>query len=139
MKERLKHIGSYIFIDWEKAIFFDSIVHINSHRFHPAISHCSHLLLKCRVATNISHWLKVQSRWLKNYTFAKNCILVSFWIFEYCFYHSFTLCYCAVFLLFGCWIFSIPSGCQTVWIQTRPDISSGLIWVRTVCNGYQQT
>ena len=31
MKERLKHIGSYIFIDWEKAIFFDSIVHINSH------------------------------------------------------------------------------------------------------------
>ena len=27
-------------------------------RAHPAISHCSHLLLKYRVATNISHWLK---------------------------------------------------------------------------------
>ena len=34
---------------------------------HPAIIHCSHLLLKCRVATNTRHWLKVQlSRWLKN-------------------------------------------------------------------------
>ena len=29
--------------------------------------------------------------------------------------------------------------CQTVWIQTRPDILSGLIWVKTVCKGYQQT
>ena len=29
-------------------------------RAHPAIIHCSHLLLKCRVATNISHLLKVQ-------------------------------------------------------------------------------
>ena len=27
--------------------------------------------------------------------------------------------------------------CQTVWIQTRPDILSGLIWVQTVCKGYQ--
>ena len=33
---------------------------------HPAISHSSHLLLKSRVATYISHWLKVQSRWFKN-------------------------------------------------------------------------
>ena len=33
--------------------------------------------LKCRVATNISHWLKVHSRWFKNYIFAKNCILIS--------------------------------------------------------------
>ena len=32
----------------------------------------------------------------------------------------------------------IPSECQTVWIQIRPDIMSGLIWVQTVCNGYQQ-
>ena len=27
---------------------------------HPTIIHCSHLLLKCRVATNTRHWLKVQ-------------------------------------------------------------------------------
>ena len=27
----------------------------------------------------------------------------------------------------------IPSKCQTDWIQIRPDILSGLIWVQTVC------
>ena len=32
----------------------------------------------------------------------------------------------------------IPSECQTVWIQIRPDVLSGLIWVQTVCKGYQQ-
>ena len=31
------------------------------------------------------------------------------------------------------------SECQTVWIQIRPDILSGLIWVQTVCKSYQQT
>ena len=35
-------------------------------------------------------------------------------------------------------ILGIPSECQTVWIQIRPDILSGLIWVQTVCQGYQQ-
>ena len=33
----------------------------------------------------------------------------------------------------------IPSGCQTGWIQIRPDILSGLIWVHTVCKNFQQT
>ena len=33
----------------------------------------------------------------------------------------------------------ISSKCQTVWIQIRPDIFSGLIWVQTICKGYQQT
>ena len=32
----------------------------------------------------------------------------------------------------------IPSECQTVWIQIRPDILSGLICVQTICKGYQQ-
>ena len=31
------------------------------------------------------------------------------------------------------------SECQTVWIQIRPDILSGLIWVQTVHKGYRQT
>ena len=35
--------------------------------------------------------------------------------------------------------FPLPSGCQTVWIQIRPDILLGLIWVEIVCKGYQQT
>ena len=29
--------------------------------------------------------------------------------------------------------------CQTVWIQIRSDVLSGMIWVQTVCKGYQQT
>ena len=33
----------------------------------------------------------------------------------------------------------IPPECQTVWIQIRPNILSGLIWVQTVCKCYQQT
>ena len=33
----------------------------------------------------------------------------------------------------------IPSECQTVCILIRPNILSGLIWVQTVCKGYQQT
>ena len=35
--------------------------------------------------------------------------------------------------------FEIPSEFQTVWIQIRPDILLGLIWVQTVCKHYQQT
>ena len=41
--------------------------------------------------------------------------------------------------LFGKIISGIPSECQTVWNQIRPDVLSGLIWVQTVCEGYQQT
>ena len=33
----------------------------------------------------------------------------------------------------------IPSECQTVSIQTKPDDLSGLAWVQTVCKDYQQT
>ena len=33
----------------------------------------------------------------------------------------------------------LPSGCQTDWIQIRPDVLSDLIWVQTVYKGYQQT
>ena len=31
------------------------------------------------------------------------------------------------------------SECQTVWIQIRTNIMLVLIWVQTVCKGYQQT
>ena len=33
----------------------------------------------------------------------------------------------------------IPSECQTVWIQIRPDRTSGLVLVQTVCKGFQPT
>ena len=35
-------------------------------------------------------------------------------------------------------ISGIPSECQTLWIQIRPDILSGLKWVQTVCKDFQQ-
>ena len=41
--------------------------------------------------------------------------------------------------LFEKFLSGIPSECQTVWTLIRPDDSSGLIWVQTVCQGYQQT
>ena len=55
-----------------------------------------------------------------------------------------TLCLLGTFSEFFvlCCFFSkstFSSMCQTVWIQIRPDILSGLIWVQTVCKGYQQT
>ena len=31
------------------------------------------------------------------------------------------------------------SECQTAWNQIRTDVLSVLIWVQTVCKGYQQT
>ena len=33
----------------------------------------------------------------------------------------------------------IPSECQIVWIQIRPDILSGLIWIQSVCICYWHT
>ena len=62
--------------------------------------------------------------------------LLNFQILLLLFLHSLLLCH---ILLFGCWLFPIPCGCQTIWIRIRPDMLSGLIWVQTVCKGYQQT
>ena len=31
-----------------------------------------------------------------------------------------------------------PSGCQTACIKIMHDIMSGMVWVQTVCKGYQQ-
>ena len=33
----------------------------------------------------------------------------------------------------------VSSECQTDWIQIRPDILSGLIWIQSGCKGYEQT
>ena len=41
--------------------------------------------------------------------------------------------------LFRAILSGIPSEFQMVWIQTRPDVLSCLIWVRIVCKSYQQT
>ena len=36
-------------------------------------------------------------------------------------------------------ISGIPSECQTDWIQMGPGILSSLIWIQSVCKGYEQT
>ena len=41
--------------------------------------------------------------------------------------------------LFKIFFSGTPSEYQTVWIQSRPDLLSGLIWVQTVCKSYRQT
>ena len=33
----------------------------------------------------------------------------------------------------------MQSESETDWIEIRPDILSGVIWVQTVCKSYQQT
>ena len=40
------------------------------------------------MAINISHWLKVQFRWFKNYIFAKKCILINFGFSNNAFFSS---------------------------------------------------
>ena len=53
-------------------------------------------------------------------------------------------CFIVVCLFFSKSTFSknsfknIPSECRTEWIQIRPDILSGLIWVQYVCKGHEQ-
>ena len=54
-------------VTFGKKVYVDMSYSYLSTRAHPAISHCSHLLLKCRVATSICYWLKVQSGWFKIY------------------------------------------------------------------------
>ena len=66
------------------------------------------------------------------YRLVKKFVLIGFWIFQYCFnINSLTLYYCGT-------CFLIPSGCQSGWLQIRPNNLLGLIWVQTVCKGYQQ-
>ena len=49
------------------------------------------------MATNIIHWLKVHSRWVKKFMSAKKCILIKLLDFPILFYYSFTLYIWAIF------------------------------------------
>ena len=68
------------------------------------------------------------------------CFFGRLCVFCFCFFFFFIL---FIYLFFVCLFFfilkGIPSECQTVWIQIRSDVLSGLIWIQTVCKGYQQT
>ena len=84
--------------------------------------------LKCRVATNQYSLGGSKMTYLQKKVYFDQ--LLDYRILLLLFLH--TLLFWHI-LHFGCWIYSIASGCQTVWIQIRPDILSGLIWVQTVC------
>ena len=111
---------------WQRTLSWS--IWVDAHtRISPAISHW---LLKCTVATIISHWLKVQSRWFKNYIFTIKCILASFCIFLNCL-HTLLLCH---ILLFECWIIflnSIRVSNNLDPDQARRFNLSGLISVQT--------
>ena len=75
------------------------------------------------MATNISHWLKVHSRWFKNYINAKKCILTSFWIFQYCFHSSFTFYYnCAIMNSLNAGIFQYHQGVKQFGSRSGPTL-----------------
>ena len=104
----------------------------NITRAHPAISH---LLLKCRVATNMSHWLKYSLGGSKITYLRKSVLrsaLGSSWIFPILLYYSFTPYYCAIFYSLDALIFQNHQG-----VLIRSDTMSDLIWVQTLCKGYQ--
>ena len=70
-----------------------------------------------------------------------HCILGNF----SCFFLSSAVCFFYCFFFFFKINFlkkiisGIPLECQTVWTLNMPDDSSGLIWVRRVCQGYHDT
>ena len=64
--------------------------------------------------------------------------LLDFPILHLLFLHCITLYYCAISYSLGAGFFNTIRY-QTVWTQIRPNVFSGLIWVQTVCKGYQQT
>ena len=90
----------------------------SENRANPVISHCSYSLLKMQSGFKY----KSLTRWFKNQIikFAKKFILISFWIFKYCFYYSFILYYCVIFYSLDAGFFN-TYGCQTIWIQIRPN------------------
>ena len=63
-------------------------------------------------------------------------LIFAYWVILYIFF-----CHLLFFSesTFSKILSGIPSECQTVWIQIRHGILSGLIWVQNICTGNQQT
>ena len=73
-------------------------------------------------------------------TFISVCIseneLFVYWVILY------TFCLLVIFFIKSTFlksILGIPSVCQTVWIQNRPQVLLGRTLVQNVCEGHQQT
>ena len=48
------------------------------------------------------------------------CKLISFWIFKYCFYYSFTLYYCAIFYSLEAGVFQYHPGVKQIGSRSGP-------------------
>ena len=103
------------------------------------------------VATNIWHWVKVQSRWSKNDIFAKKLYFDQLLDFQILLSLSFTHFYCAIFYSLDAGFFQYHPGEKSLDPDQAqhfvgPDLGpnclqrlsadnkmSGWIWVQTVC------
>ena len=81
------------------------------------------------------HMITVKLQWFKHQWNIYYVWLIACWLIVHVF---FVVCRFFQNQFFQKILSGMPSVCQTVWIQIRPDILSGLIWVQTVCKGYQQ-
>ena len=63
--------------------------------------------------------------------------LIKYWVIFHAFLSSADFFFQNLF--FDKILSGIPSECQTVWTQIRPNDSSDLIWVQSVCQSNQQT
>ena len=110
---------------------------LDNSRAHPAICHCSHLLLKCRVATNVSLWLKVQSKWFQKLHICEKVSfdkLLDFPILLLLLLRTLLLSH---ILLYRCWTFF-----NTIRVSNSLDPDQAQHFVRpdldpNICKGYQ--
>ena len=88
------------------------------------------------MATYISHWLKEQSRWFKNYIFAKKCIFSSF--------SNIALIIPSHFITVPHFTLWMLDFFNTIRVSNSLDPDQDRHFVgpdlgQTVCKGYQQT
>ena len=56
----------------------------------------------------------------------KKCVLISFWIFEYCFYFSFTIFHCAIFYSSDAGFFQYHQGVKQLGSRSGPTLCRAL-------------
>ena len=137
--------GKFAYLNGLSIPFFDCMIH---RTFHTSSWY--------DFRSNIIHYLFSYVPYYYNLLKAKDCTQHCLSMFP-SIYPSNSASYSLILCLLGhfscffvaCWLFQnqffrkilsgIASEFRTVCIQIRPDFLSGLIWVQTICKGYQQT
>ena len=89
---------------------------------------CYYTYIKADIV-HVSHQINYPTSALPN----KACWVIFRNVFVVCRYFRNNTFFCKNIIL------EITPECQTAWIQIRPNILFGLIWVQTVCKDHQQT